>query len=59
MNIQKLEFVISEFSKKKKLNSAYYEENWTERKERKAYYQSFTKEKILTMTADEFLEYNR
>lgn len=35
MNIQKLTLAISEFSKKKKSNTAYYEENWNERKERK------------------------
>lgn len=54
---QKLNFAISEFSKKKESNAAYYEENWTERKERKEYYQSFTKDRLLAMTEDEFLEY--
>ena len=39
MNIQKLTLAISEFSKKKKSNTAYYEENWNERKERKEYYE--------------------
>lgn len=57
MNIQKLNSAISKFIKKKKSNSAYYEENWAERKERKEYYQSFTKNKLLAMTEDEFLEY--
>lgn len=57
MNTQKLNSAISEFTKKKKSNAAYYEENWTERKERKEYYQSFTKDKLITMTEDEFLEY--
>ena len=57
MNIQKLNTAISEFTKKKKSNAAYYEENWTERKERKEYYQSFTKDKLIAMTEDEFLEY--
>ena len=57
MNTQKLKNAIAEFSKKKKTNTAYYEENWTERKERKEYYQSFTKEKILEMTQEQFLEY--
>ena len=57
MNKQKLEIAISEFIKKKKSNSAYYEENWAERKERKEYYQSFTKDKLLAMTEEEFLEY--
>ena len=45
------------FIKKKKTNAAYYEENWAERKERKEYYQSFTKDKLLAMTEEEFLEY--
>lgn len=57
MNIQKLNLAISEFSKKRKTNAAYYDENWTERKERKEYYQSFTEEKIHSMTEDEFYEY--
>ena len=48
---------IAEFTKKKKSNAAYYEENWAERKERKEYYQSFTKDKLLAMTEEEFLEY--
>lgn len=39
MNIQKLNSAIAEFTKKKKANAAYYEENWAERKERKEYYQ--------------------
>ena len=57
MNTQKLNSAIAEFTKKKKSNAAYYEENWTERKERKEYYQSFTKDKLIAMTEDEFLEY--
>lgn len=57
MNIQKLNLAISEFSKKRKTNAAYYDENWKERKERKEYYQSFTEEKIHSMTEDEFYEY--
>lgn len=57
MNTQKLNSAISEFVKKKKSNFAYYEENWAERKERKSYYQSLTKDKLLAMTKDEFLEY--
>ena len=35
--------------KKKKSNAAYYEENWAERKERKEYYQSFTKGNLLCL----------
>lgn len=57
MNTQKLNSAIAEFTKKKKSNAAYYEENWTERKERKNYYQSFTKDKLIAMTEEEFLEY--
>lgn len=57
MNTQKLNSAISEFIKKKNSNAAYYEENWAERKERKEYYQSFTKDKLLAMTEADFLEY--
>lgn len=57
MNTQKLNSAISEFKKKKKFNAAYYNENWNERQERKNFYQSYTKDKILAMTEDEFLEY--
>lgn len=57
MNAQKLNSAIVEFIKKKKSNAAYYEENWAERKERKEYYQSFTKDRLLTMIEEEFLEY--
>lgn len=57
MNTLKLNSAIAEFTKKKKSNAAYYEENWAERKERKDYYQSFTKDKLIAMTEDEFLEY--
>lgn len=57
MNIQKLRAAISDFSKHQNTNAAYYEDNWSERKERKEYYQSFTKDKLIAMTEDEFLEY--
>ena len=57
MNIAKLNSAISEFSSKRKSNAAYYEENWEERKNRKEYYQSFTKDKLLAMTEEAFLEY--
>lgn len=57
MNNIKLMNSINEFSKKRKSNAVYYEENWAERKERKEYYQSFTKDKLLAMTEDDFLEY--
>lgn len=57
MNRQKLQSAISTFVKNKKANAAYYDENWAERNERKAYYQSFTKDKLLAMTEDDFFEY--
>ena len=57
MNNSKLQFAIAAFMKNKKTNAAYYDENWTERNERKAYYQSFTKDKLLAMTEEDFFEY--
>ena len=57
MNDKKLQTAIAAFVKNKKVNAAYYDDNWTERKERRAFYQSYTRERILTMTEDDFLEY--
>ena len=57
MNKSKLQSAVTAFIKDKKANAAYYDENWNERNERKAYYQSFTKGKLLAMTEDEFFEY--
>lgn len=57
MNDAKLKSAIQAYISKKKTNAAYYDENWTERKERKAYYQSFDKARLLSMTEDQFLEY--
>lgn len=57
MNKEKLQAAIHSFLKNKKKNAAYYEESWAERKERKTYYQSFTKDRLLAMTEEEFLEY--
>ena len=57
MNVQKLNAVISSFLKKQKLNYIYYEEHWTERMERRNYYQSFTETKLLEMTEEDFFEY--
>ena len=57
MNNSKLQFAIAAFMKNKKTNAAYYDENWTERNERKAYYQSFTKDKLLAMSEENFFEY--
>ena len=57
MNNTKLQTAVSSFVKHKKSNAAYYDENWTERKERRAFYQSYTRERILAMEEDNFLEY--
>lgn len=57
MNEKKLKSAIAVFVKNKKTNAAYYEDNWTERRERKAYYQSFTKDKLLAMTEEDFFEF--
>lgn len=57
MNDVKLKSAIQAYISKKKTNAAYYDENWAERKERKEYYQSFDKSKLLSMTEDAFLEY--
>ena len=57
MNKSKLQSAISAFVKNKKTNAAYYDDNWTERNERKTYYQSFTKDKLLAMTEEDFFEY--
>ena len=45
----KLQSAIATFVKNKKANAAYYDDNWTERKERKAYYQSFTERRNCCM----------
>lgn len=57
MNKSKLNSAITEFSKKRKSNAEYYKENWAERKERKEFYQSFTRDKIIAMTEEDFFEY--
>ena len=57
MNTTKLHSAIAAFVNNKKANAAYYYDNWTERKERKSYYQSFTKDKLLAMTKEDFFEY--
>ena len=54
MNKTKLQSAIAAFIKSKKANVAYHDDNWAERKERKAYYQSFTKDKLLAMSEDAF-----
>jgi len=57
MNKQKLQSAVLAFIKNKTGNAAYNSDNWAERSERKAYYQSFTKAKLLAMTEDAFVEY--
>ncbi len=57
MDSQKLQSTITAFIKSKKANAAYHDDNWTERKERKTYYQSFNRDKLLSMTEDDFFEY--
>ena len=57
MNSSKLQSSIVSFAKNIKSNAAYYNDNLAERKERKTYYQSFTKDKLLAMTEEDFLEY--
>ena len=57
MNMQKLQTSVVAFIKNKNDNAAYNNDNWAERKERKAYYQSFTRAKLLAMTEDAFVEY--
>ena len=51
MNEIKLQSAISAFVKNRKTNAAYYDENWAERKERKGYYQNFTKDKLLAISS--------
>ena len=57
MNNEKLQSAIISFISNQKSDFAYYKANWAERKERKEFYQSFTQEKLLEMTEEDFLEY--
>jgi len=57
MDRAKLQSAISAFVKNKKTNSAYFNDNQIERKQRKEYYQSFTKSRLLAMSEDDFFEY--
>lgn len=57
MNREKLQAAIGTFLEQRKKNAAYYEDNWAERKERKIFYQAFTKNKLLAMNEEEFSEY--
>lgn len=57
MNRNKLQDAILSFANDKALNAAYSDENWAERKERRLFYQNYTKEKIINMTEEQFYEY--
>ena len=57
MNEARLRSAIRAYISKKKANAAYYDERWAERRERREYYQSFGKTRLLAMTEDEFLAY--
>ena len=57
MNNALLNSAIESFLSNQSSKKDYYIENWREREERERYYQSFNKEKILNMGADDFYEY--
>ncbi len=57
MNNSKLQSAIKAFIQNKRTNPVYYADNWEERKERREFYQSFTKDKLLAMTGEQFSEY--
>lgn len=57
MDAEKLRAAISSFLEHQSTHGPYYEENWSERIERREYYQSFTKDRLVAMTEEEFLEY--
>jgi len=57
MNTSKLQTLISEFLEKQKDNPDLYSKDLSDRRNRREYYQSFTKEKILSMTEDDLYEY--
>ena len=57
MDKDKLRSAISSFIGHRTANAAYYDDNWAERRERRDYYQSFTRDGLMAMTEDEFLEY--
>ena len=57
MNKKLLDSVVVKFVQSINNNGGLYADNWIERKERETYYQSFTKDKLLSMTEEEFLEY--
>ena len=57
MNNEKLKKIISVFIQNQEEYPDKYKEGAIERKERKAHYQSFSKDKLLKMTEDDFYEY--
>ena len=57
MNRQKLQIFVDNFIHKQKMNKEYYNEGLEEREERKQYYLSFTKEKLLEMPESDFYNY--
>ena len=57
MKISEIESIIKKFKQKIDQNPSYYEEHRNERAERKHFYQSYTKERILEMTEEDFFEY--
>lgn len=57
MNEKKLKNAITAFVNNKKVNSTNYVDNWAEYKERKPFYQSFNKNKLLAMTEEDCFEY--
>lgn len=57
MDNSKLQTLVSEFLKKQKANPELYSEDLRDRRNRRAYYQSFTNKKILSMSEDDLYEY--
>ena len=57
MDKQRLDAIIASFVSKQQENEPYYDELWQSRAERRSYYRSFTREKLLAMTEEEFLTY--
>ncbi len=57
MNAELLKKHIERYQKRHIEDKAKYDAEKTERKERTKYYRAFTKEKILSMSEDDFFEY--
>ena len=57
MDSTKLQTAIQRLIDSYKTKPAYHLELWKDRKERREYYQSFTRDKLLSMTEDDFYEY--